>query len=156
MASNTLSAHATPRGAQRAPAARLVFISVLVATMGALAFGYDTGIIAGALPFMTLPVAEGGLGLNAVTEGLVTASLIIGAAVGSLASGYCSDRFGRRLTLRLLSVLFIAGALGTATAPSVGLMVVARFVLGIAVGGGSATVPVFIAKLPGRRGARGW
>lgn len=149
MASNTLSAHATPRGAQRAPAARLVFISVLVATMGALAFGYDTGIIAGALPFMTLPVAEGGLGLNAVTEGLVTASLIIGAAVGSLASGYCSDRFGRRLTLRLLSVLFIAGALGTATAPSVGLMVVARFVLGIAVGGGSATVPVFIAEIAG-------
>ncbi|WP_434680532.1 sugar porter family MFS transporter [Pseudomonas sp. R1-18] len=134
---------------QRSSARRLVFISVLVATMGALAFGYDTGIIAGALPFMTLPVDQGGLGLNAFTEGLVTASLIVGAAFGSLASGYISDRFGRRLTLRILSLLFIAGALGTAMAPDISLMIAARFVLGIAVGGGSATVPVFIAEIAG-------
>ena len=50
---------------QKASARRLIFITVLVATMGALAFGYDTGIIAGALPFMTLPPDQGGLGLNA-------------------------------------------------------------------------------------------
>jgi major inositol transporter-like SP family MFS transporter len=134
---------------QRSSARRLIFISVLVATMGALAFGYDTGIIAGALPFMTLPVDQGGLGLNAFTEGLVTASLIVGAAFGSLASGYISDRFGRRLTLRILSVLFIAGALGTAMAPDISFMIAARFLLGIAVGGGSATVPVFIAEIAG-------
>ncbi|WP_282368063.1 sugar porter family MFS transporter [Pseudomonas sp. PS02290] len=134
---------------QRTSPRRLIFISVLVATMGALAFGYDTGIIAGALPFMTLPLDQGGLGLNPVSEGLITASLIVGAAFGSLASGYLSDRFGRRVTLRMLSLLFIVGALGTATAPSVPFMVAARFLLGIAVGGGSATVPVFIAEIAG-------
>ncbi len=149
MVSNTLTPATGQHAEQRASAGRLIFISVLVATMGALAFGYDTGIIAGALPFMTLPIDQGGLGLNPVTEGLVTAALIIGAAVGSLASGYCSDRFGRRLTLRLLSVLFIAGALGTALAPDINLMIAARFVLGVAVGGGSATVPVFIAEIAG-------
>ncbi|WP_288449622.1 sugar porter family MFS transporter [uncultured Pseudomonas sp.] len=139
---------------QKASARWLIFITVLVATMGALAFGYDTGIIAGALPFMTLPPDQGGLGLNAYTEGLVTAALIVGAAFGSLAAGYLSDRYGRRTTLRLLSILFVVGALGTAVAPSVELMVVARFVLGLAVGGGSATVPVFIAEIAGpkRRG----
>ncbi|KUM40013.1 sugar porter family MFS transporter [Pseudomonas sp. EpS/L25] len=139
---------------QQASARRLIFITVLVATMGALAFGYDTGIIAGALPFMTLPADQGGLGLNAYTEGLVTAALIVGAAFGSLAAGYLADRHGRRTTLRLLSILFVLGALGTAVAPSVELMVVARFVLGLAVGGGSATVPVFIAEIAGpkRRG----
>ncbi len=139
---------------QQASARRLIFITVLVATMGALAFGYDTGIIAGALPFMTLPPDQGGLGLNAYTEGLVTAALIVGAAFGSLAAGYLADRYGRRTTLRLLSILFVVGALGTAVAPSVELMVVARFVLGLAVGGGSATVPVFIAEIAGpkRRG----
>jgi major inositol transporter-like SP family MFS transporter len=143
------------RADNAAPKGRLIFISVLVATMGALAFGYDTGIIAGALPFMTLPVDQDGLGLTAFSEGLVTSSLIVGAAFGSLASGFLSDRYGRRLTLRLLSVLFIAGALGTATAPSIDLMVVARFVLGLAVGGGSATVPVFIAEIAGpKRRAR--
>ncbi|MDF2641314.1 MAG: sugar transporter [Pseudomonas sp.] len=149
MSASITSSTAGSHGKQRASARRLIFISVLVATMGALAFGYDTGIIAGALPFMTLPVDQGGLGLNAYTEGLVTASLIVGAAFGSLASGYISDRFGRRLTLRLLSVLFIAGALGTAVAPGIDFMIAARFLLGIAVGGGSATVPVFIAEIAG-------
>jgi len=151
-----MSASASPAVAsdQKASARRLIFITVLVATMGALAFGYDTGIIAGALPFMTLPPDQGGLGLNAYTEGLVTAALIVGAAFGSLAAGYLADRYGRRTTLRLLSILFVVGALGTAVAPSVELMVVARFVLGLAVGGGSATVPVFIAEIAGpkRRG----
>lgn len=149
MSSSTIStAPAVPKG-KKASSGRLIFISVLVATMGALAFGYDTGIIAGALPFMTLPVDQGGLGLNAFTEGLVTSSLILGAALGSLASGYISDRFGRRVTLRMLSLLFIAGALGTATAPDIPFMIAARFLLGIAVGGGSATVPVFIAEIAG-------
>lgn len=149
MPSNATTTRAHTGDAQKASSRRLIFISVLVATMGALAFGYDTGIIAGALPFMTLPLDQGGLGLNPVSEGLITASLIVGAALGSLASGYVSDRFGRRVTLRLLSLLFIAGALGTATAPSIPFMVIARFVLGIAVGGGSATVPVFIAEIAG-------
>ncbi|HEX8594506.1 MAG TPA: sugar porter family MFS transporter [Pseudomonas sp.] len=149
MSSSTTSAARPDHTGQNLASGRLIFISVLVATMGALAFGYDTGIIAGALPFMTLPVDQGGLGLNAVTEGLVTSSLILGAAFGSLGSGYVSDRFGRRLTLRLLSLLFITGALCTAIAPSIPFMVAARFLLGIAVGGGSATVPVFIAEIAG-------
>ncbi|SET47521.1 sugar porter family MFS transporter [Pseudomonas graminis] len=149
MSSSTPSAAIGQPDEQRTSPRRLIFISVLVATMGALAFGYDTGIIAGALPFMTLPLDQGGLGLNPVSEGLITASLIVGAAFGSLASGYLSDRFGRRVTLRILSLLFIVGALGTATAPSVPFMVAARFLLGIAVGGGSATVPVFIAEIAG-------
>ena len=149
MSSSTPSAAIGQPDEPRTSPRRLIFISVLVATMGALAFGYDTGIIAGALPFMTLPLDQGGLGLNPVSEGLITASLIVGAAFGSLASGYLSDRFGRRVTLRMLSLLFIVGALGTATAPSVPFMVAARFLLGIAVGGGSATVPVFIAEIAG-------
>ena len=50
-----------------------------VVTLGGLLFGYDTGVIAGALPFMTDSVASGGLGLTPVTEGLVTSSLLFGA-----------------------------------------------------------------------------
>ena len=126
-----------------------IFFVVLVATMGALAFGYDTGIISGALPYMSAPLAEGGLGLTSFTEGLVASSLVFGAAVGSFLSGFFSDKFGRRITLRSLAVLFVAGSLGTALAPSVTSMVVMRFLLGLAVGGGSSTVPVFIAEIAG-------
>ncbi len=148
MPSSTAAA-SSGQGATDSTPGRLIMISVLVATMGALAYGYDTGIISGALPFMTQPAAQGGLGLTSVTEGAVTSALIIGAAFGSLASGFLSDHFGRRLTLRLLSLLLVVGAIGTATAPSIPLMVVARFILGIAVGGGSATVPVFIGEIAG-------
>lgn len=140
---------------QDSPAANTVrqrlFFVVLVATMGALAFGYDTGIISGALPYMTLPPSQGGLDLTPYTEGLVTSSLIFGAAVGAFISGYVSDRFGRRITLRSLALLFVAGALGTAVAPNVEVMVAMRLLLGIAVGGGSSTVPVFIAEIAGQR-----
>lgn len=141
----------TPDQASGDSVRQRLFFVVLVATMGSLAYGYDTGIISGALPFMTLPAAQGGLGLNPFTEGLVTSSLIFGAALGAFLSGYLSDRFGRRITLRSLALLFVLGALGTALAPTVNIMIVMRFLLGVAVGGGSSTVPVFIAEIAGPR-----
>jgi MFS transporter, SP family, major inositol transporter len=126
-----------------------------VATLGALAFGYDTGVIAGALPFMSRAAEDGGLGLSAFSEGLVTAALILGAALGSFASGQLSDRFGRRRCLLVLAIIFFVGALGTAFSPSIGIMVVMRFILGIGVGGSSTVVPVFIAEVaPPKRRAR--
>lgn len=149
MAENTNETVITEEPNTREMVRQRIFFVVLVATMGALAFGYDTGVISGALPYMSASPAEGGLGLTSFTEGLVSSALIFGAALGSFLSGYFSDRFGRRLTLRSLSVLFVAGALGTALAPSVPVMVAMRFLLGIAVGGGSSTVPVFIAEIAG-------
>lgn len=128
---------------------RFVFKVAIAATMGALAFGYDTGVISGALPFMSLAPANGGLGLNPVTEGIVTSSLVFGAALGSLMAGTLSDRYGRRTTLLGLSLVFLVGVLGSVLAPSVAVMVAMRFILGMAVGGASSTVPVFIAEMAG-------
>jgi len=128
---------------------RFVFKVAIAATMGALAFGYDTGVISGALPFMSAPAAAGGLGLTPLTEGIVTSALVFGAAFGSLMAGTLSDKYGRRMTLLGLSLVFMIGVLGTALAPSVAVMVAMRFVLGLAVGGASSTVPVFIAEMAG-------
>jgi len=128
---------------------RFVFKVAIAATMGALAFGYDTGVISGALPFMSASPANGGLGLTPVTEGIVTSALVFGAALGSLMAGSLADKVGRRTTLMSLSFVFLLGVLGTALAPSVAVMVAMRFVLGMAVGGASATVPVFIAEMAG-------
>lgn len=119
----------------------------MVATLGGLLFGYDTGVIAGALPFMTDTVANGGLGLSPVTKGLVTSSLLFGAAFGALYGGRLSDRYGRRHNILLLAGVFFVGAIGTALAPSVAVMIAARIVLGLAVGGASATVPVYLAEI---------
>jgi major inositol transporter-like SP family MFS transporter len=128
---------------------RFVFKVAIAATMGALAFGYDTGVISGALPFMSVPVAGGGLGLTPVTEGVVTSALVFGAAFGSLMAGTLADKYGRRTTLMGLALVFMLGVFGTTLAPSVAVMVAMRFVLGLAVGGASATVPVFIAEMAG-------
>ncbi|MER5185368.1 sugar porter family MFS transporter [Streptomyces sp. NPDC002896] len=125
---------------------RLRLITV-IATFGGLLFGYDTGVISGALPFMSLSPEKGGLGLTPLTEGIVASSLVLGAAFGALYGGRLSDRHGRRRTILGLAVLFFVGALGTALAPDLVVMVLFRVLLGLAVGGASATVPVFIAEL---------
>lgn len=128
---------------------RLRLITV-IATFGGLLFGYDTGVINGALPYMT-----DDLGLTAVTEGMVTSSLLLGAALGAVIGGRMSDARGRRRTILALAVLFFVGALGCTLAPTTAVMVVARFVLGLAVGGASVTVPVYLAEISPaeRRGA---
>lgn len=120
---------------------RLGLVAV-IATFGGLLFGYDTGVINGALEPMTSD-----LGLTAFTEGLVVSILIFGAAVGALVGGSLSDRYGRRHNILVLAVLFIVGTLASALSPSWQVLAVSRFVLGLAVGGASATVPVYLAEI---------
>lgn len=145
---------ASPSESVEATDTGFVRVVATVATMGALSYGYDTGVISGALPFMTRSVAEGGLALTPFTEGLVTSALVVGAAFGSFMSGRLADRFGRRPTLIMLAMIYMIGAIGTALSPNVPIMVVLRFFLGLGVGGASAVVPMFLAELagPGRRG----
>ncbi|MEU0070128.1 sugar porter family MFS transporter [Streptomyces sp. NPDC006332] len=128
---------------------RLRLITV-IATFGGLLFGYDTGVINGALPYMT-----DDLGLTPFTEGMVTSSLLLGAALGAVTGGRLSDARGRRRTILVLAVVFFVGALGCTLAPNTAVMVAARFVLGLAVGGASVTVPVYLAEVSPaeRRGA---
>ncbi|HWT32447.1 MAG TPA: sugar porter family MFS transporter [Microbacterium sp.] len=117
-------------------------VVALIATFGGLLFGYDTGVINGALG----PMSKA-LGLTPFTEGLVTASLLLGAAVGAVTLGRVADAWGRRKTITLLAVLFFVGALTCVLAPNLEVMVTGRFILGLAVGGASTVVPVFLAEL---------
>lgn len=120
---------------------RIGLISI-VACFGGLLFGYDTGVINGALRPMT---AE--LGLTAFTEGIVTSSLVFAAAFGALIGGRVSDAIGRRTTIIVLSVLFFVGTLVVVFTPNVEILVLGRVLLGLAVGGASTVVPVFLAEL---------
>ncbi|MBT2634973.1 sugar porter family MFS transporter [Bacillus sp. ISL-26] len=117
---------------------------ILVSTFGGLLFGYDTGVINGALPFM----AEADqLNLTALTEGMVASSLLLGAAIGAVFGGRLSDFNGRRKNIILLAVLFFVSTLGCTLAPNVTMMIIFRFLLGIAVGGASVTVPAYLAEM---------
>lgn len=116
----------------------------LISTIGGLLFGYDTGVINGALPFMG---REDQLNLTPFTEGLVTSSLLFGAAFGAIFGGRFADRIGRRKVILYLALFFFLTTLGTTFAPNVTVMVIFRFLLGLAVGGASVTVPTFLAEM---------
>ncbi|MDK9296205.1 MFS transporter [Propionibacterium freudenreichii] len=122
-----------------------------VATLGSLLFGYDTGVIAGALPYMYLPSEAGGLALKTWEEGLVGALLCIGAAVGASVGGRLSDKYGRRHNIIMLAIVFFIGAIGCTLSLNVWMLFAFRLVLGFAVGGASATVPVFLSETAPKR-----
>lgn len=117
---------------------------IFVSTFGGLLFGYDTGVVNGALPFVS---AADQLDLDAFHQGLVVAVLQLGAAVGAIGIGKVTDLYGRKKTLLFLSVLFFAATLFCSMSPNVTSMVAARFVLGLAVGGASVNVPTYLAEI---------
>lgn len=120
---------------------RLGLIAV-IATFGGLLFGYDTGVINGALEPM-----KADLGMTAQIEGFVVSILIFGAALGAIIGGKLSDIRGRRENILMLAVIFAVGTLGCVFAPSWEVLAVFRFILGLAVGGASATVPVYLSEI---------
>ncbi|KIQ10953.1 sugar porter family MFS transporter [Rhodococcus sp. MEB064] len=124
------------------PHSRRLGVIAVVATFGGLLFGYDTGVINGALE----PLKED-LSLTSFTEGFVVSILIFGAAIGALVGGRLSDKYGRRHNILMLAGVFVLGTLGCVLAPSWEVLAVFRFVLGLAVGGASATVPVYLSEV---------
>ena len=122
----------------------------VISTLGGLLFGYDTGVISGALPFL-----KEDLQLSSVQEASVVSSLLFGAMIGALIGGKLSDVLGRKGALRFCAIVFFVGALGSALAPSFAVMLPARIILGIAVGAAAATVPVYLAEMaPAHRRGR--
>lgn len=126
---------------------RRLFTIRSIATLGGLLFGYDTGVISGALPFLVRDASEGGLGLSPLQESIVTSGLTLGAAFGAIIGGRLSDRYGRKRNIMAVAVIFLIGAIGCAASPSYPVLVGFRFLLGLAVGGASATVPVYLSEM---------
>jgi sugar porter (SP) family MFS transporter len=137
-------------GAGGAERRRFVNIAAAITATGGLLFGYDTGVISGALLFIRQDFP-----LTPFLEGIIVSTLLVGAVVGALSGGPLSDRVGRRPTALLAAVVFGAGALAVAFAPSVAFIIFGRFFLGLGVGLASMIVPLYIAEIAPkeRRGA---
>lgn len=110
--------------------------------LGGLLYGYDMGVISGALLFI-----KNDIPLNSFTEGLVVSSMLFGAIFGSGFSGPLSDKFGRRRLVFMIAIVFVIGSLVLAFAPNMESLVIGRLIIGLAVGGSTAIVPVYLAEM---------
>jgi sugar porter (SP) family MFS transporter len=110
--------------------------------LGGLLFGYDTGVISGALLFI-----PNDFKLSPFLQGAIVGALLLGAALGSAVAGRISDAVGRKRLIIGAGVIFTCGALLAALAPSIGVLVAARFILGLAVGSAALAVPIYLAEI---------
>ncbi|MGN6245662.1 MAG: sugar porter family MFS transporter [Motilibacteraceae bacterium] len=135
----------TGSGVSSRSRSRALLGTATVAALGGFLFGYDTGVIGAALLYL-----KPAFGLSRLLEQVVVASLLLGAIVGVLVGGVVVDAVGRRRTLQAAAAVFATGALVCAVAPGVSVLVLARFVLGTAIGTSSVVVPGYIAEIAPR------
>ena len=118
------------------------YLVAAVASLGGLLFGFDTGVISGALLYIKHDYA-----LSAWMQGVVTTAVLIGAVGGAGFGGNLTDHFGRRPIIIVMAVLFTLGSLLSAAADGVAMLLIARLVLGIAVGTASMLTPLYLSEL---------
>lgn len=121
---------------------RFVFFVAGTAALAGLLFGYDTGVISGAILFIKDQFA-----LTAGQEEVVVSAVLIGAVIGAALSGQLSDRFGRRKVIIVTAVIFALGSIGTALAPTVVFLIAGRIVIGLAIGVASFAAPLYISEV---------
>ena len=118
----------------------VVRIAVLAA-LGGFLFGYDTGVISGALPFMVK-----GLHLSTSDQSWVVGSLLLGAVAGAIISAYLADALSRKWTKFISGCVYTGAAIWSALSPDTGMLIASRFVLGLSVGTASFVAPMYISE----------
>ena len=121
---------------------RFVYVAAGISALGGLLFGYDTGVISGAILFIKQDFS-----LSSNMEEIVVSIVLAGAITGAAAGGFLTDRFGRRKVLIATAAVFTAGAVATAVTPTVSLLIFGRIVIGIAIGAASFTAPLYISEV---------
>jgi sugar porter (SP) family MFS transporter len=114
----------------------------LIATLGGLLFGYDTGVISGAIEPLTVKFA-----LSDFMKGWVSGCVLVGCATGVLLVGPISDRFGRKVAMFLAALMFLASAIGTALPQDIGTFIIFRIIGGLGIGIASISTPMYIAEI---------
>ncbi|MCC7242609.1 MAG: MFS transporter, partial [Acidobacteria bacterium] len=125
--------------ASRSP---FVYVAAAISGLGGLLFGYDTGVISGAVLFIREDFA-----LSPTWVEIVVSCALVGALLGAMGGGALADRFGRRRVIIATAALFVAGALGTAMSSTVAWLIAGRIVVGIAIGVASFTTPLYISEV---------
>ncbi len=120
----------------------LVIVIAAIASTGGLLFGFDTGVISGALPFL-----KESWDLTTGQQEIITTAVLVGAVLGALGSGRITDIVGRKKVILVCSIIFALGSILTGAASSMWFLAASRVVLGIAIGISSFAVPLYISEI---------
>ena len=127
-----------------------VILIAAIAAFGGLLFGFNEGVIAGALLLIKSDpglLIDGMIQLPIRTQEWIVSIMVLGAAAGALISGIITDKLGRKKILIIVGFIFAAGSIGLAAANSVALLFIWRLIIGFAIGVTSYTVPLYISEL---------
>jgi SP family sugar:H+ symporter-like MFS transporter len=133
---------ATPAVHPTSAGSAYVIALCCVAALGGFLFGFDSGVINGAVDALA-----NAFGTRTATTGFAVASVLIGCAVGAFVAGTIADVYGRRSTMRLNAVLFLGSAFATGAAGSAGFFIASRMVGGLAIGAASVLAPMYISEV---------
>src|SRR3978361_69616 len=119
-----------------------MWLVAATAAIGGFLYGYDTGIISGALLSISSEYE-----LSHAMQEVVAAAIVFGETAGGRRAGAISDRFGRRRTIIAIAAVFVLGATAASFAPDPIFLALSRVVLGVAVGAASQSIPAYVAEL---------
>ncbi|AQW21313.1 MFS transporter [Lentilactobacillus curieae] len=115
-------------------------------SFGGILFGYDIGVMTGALPFLQI---DWSLQNSAGVVGWITSAVMFGAIFGGAIAGQLSDRLGRRKMILISALIFVIGSVLSGVSPHNGTLylIIVRIFLGTAVGAASALVPAYMSEM---------
>ena len=120
---------------------KYVIVLTLISALGGFLFGYDTGVISGAM----IPIRET-FQLNPIMVELIVSVTIAAAAISAFAAGFLCDRIGRRATLIIASVVFTIGAVVLGASYFAWMLMIGRIIVGIGIGIAAMASPMYIAE----------
>ncbi len=121
---------------------QFVYLVAMIGALGGLLFGFDTGVISGALIFINKTFQP-----TTIIQETIVSSVVLGALFGAIFSGRLADKYGRRQMLVIAALAFLSGTLISTFAPNVDVLIVGRLVIGFAIGISSYTTPLFISEM---------
>ena len=130
---------------------RYVYLAAAISALGGMLFGYDIGVISGAILFIKKDFS-----LSAGLEEIVVSSVLLGSLAGAVGGGILADRLGRRKLLIVTAAVFGLGALGAALAPDTAWLIIARVVAGAAIGVASFVAPLYISEIAPVESVESW
>ena len=119
-----------------------VYVAAAISALGGMLFGYDTGVISGAILFIRKDFS-----LTSLQVEVVVSCVLIGALLGAISGGVLADRLGRRRVIIATAILFIGGAILTSLSPTFTVLIIGRIIVGIAIGVASFTTPLYISEV---------